>query len=268
MIPFKWFKVKHMQLDRISFHILYVYNHNPPLHLGYPGDLYIVIGMGNPRVPSARPTPSPAKPSTRSTGTGVSRVWVAGLTGFEGLETRTGQRHGRRVRGVVRPSRCRSTGVVKAGRRCHVVITLKGSEVVLVRQGRSATSASSDTPCLSRRRSRWQQRKHTHGHGHPPADADANRSAAEPTVRTVAGTLNTDDVGECGFCACGKGWGGARKALVPARELRRRPQGGGGCMGGPRVAVHPRDPRLRVRVGAGIFFFIVVQSQQGTSFVE
>ncbi|KAF8181566.1 hypothetical protein BJ912DRAFT_1044545 [Pholiota molesta] len=29
MIPFKWFKVKHMQLDRISFHIL------------YPGDLYI-----------------------------------------------------------------------------------------------------------------------------------------------------------------------------------------------------------------------------------
>ncbi|KAF8204511.1 hypothetical protein BJ912DRAFT_1051869 [Pholiota molesta] len=43
----------------------------------------------------ARPAPSPAKPSTRSTGTGVSRVWVAGLTGSEGLETRTGQRHGR-----------------------------------------------------------------------------------------------------------------------------------------------------------------------------
>jgi hypothetical protein len=41
MIPFKWFKVKHMQLDRISFHILYAYNHYPPLRLGYPGDLYI-----------------------------------------------------------------------------------------------------------------------------------------------------------------------------------------------------------------------------------
>ncbi|KAF8175339.1 hypothetical protein BJ912DRAFT_1075314 [Pholiota molesta] len=59
-----------------------------------PTSRHLVIGTGNPRVPSARPAPSPAKPSTRSTGTGVSRVWVAGLTGFEGLETRTGQQHG------------------------------------------------------------------------------------------------------------------------------------------------------------------------------
>jgi hypothetical protein len=40
-MPFKWFKIKHIQLDRFSFRILYAYNHYPPLRLGRPGDLYI-----------------------------------------------------------------------------------------------------------------------------------------------------------------------------------------------------------------------------------
>ncbi|KAF8185385.1 hypothetical protein BJ912DRAFT_927415 [Pholiota molesta] len=51
--------------------------------------LRVVIRTGNPRVSEARPAPALAKPSTRSTGTGVSRVWVAGLRGIEGIETRT-----------------------------------------------------------------------------------------------------------------------------------------------------------------------------------
>jgi hypothetical protein len=65
----------------------------------------VVKCTGNPRVSEVRPQPLPAAPANRTYGYGFWRVWVAGLTGFEGLETRKGQWQGSGPSSVCMPQR-------------------------------------------------------------------------------------------------------------------------------------------------------------------